>query len=91
MKINATIKPSSLTEEDAVNIKGGINSQSVAIASKMSKTRAAISSLLFVFFFIGNLQFQWTGSREGERLESKRGSILPVSLLGKTVPFSFIS
>ena len=33
MKINATIKPSSLTEEDAVNIKGGINSQSVAIAS----------------------------------------------------------
>ena len=33
MKINATIKPSSLTEEDAVNIKGGINSHSVAIAS----------------------------------------------------------
>lgn len=33
MKINATIKPTSLTEEEAVNIKGGINSQSVAIAS----------------------------------------------------------
>lgn len=33
MKINATIKPTSLTEEEAVNIKGGINLQSVAIAS----------------------------------------------------------
>ncbi len=33
MKINATIKPTSLPEEEAVNIKGGINSQSVTIAS----------------------------------------------------------
>jgi hypothetical protein len=33
MKINTTIKSSLLTEDDAINIKGGINSQSVAIAS----------------------------------------------------------
>ena len=33
IKINATIKSSFLTKDEAINIKGGINSQSVAIAS----------------------------------------------------------
>lgn len=32
MRINATIKSSLITEDEAINIKGGINSQSVAIA-----------------------------------------------------------
>lgn len=32
MKINATIKSSIIAEDEAINIKGGINSQSVAIA-----------------------------------------------------------
>lgn len=33
MKINAIIKSSSLTDDEALNVKGGINSQSVAVAS----------------------------------------------------------
>lgn len=33
MEIKATIKSSLLTEDETINIKGGINSQSVEIAS----------------------------------------------------------